>query len=200
MMKISLVIMAAGIGSRFGGKKLLTKICGKPLFTYSIDLYDRIDFNKKIIVTAEKEIENYIEGKKFIHIKNSHPELGQSHTIKLAVNECLKDDAIMFSVCDQPLITQETVSSMIKIYEPSTILVTRNKERFGNPNIFDKKFFNELLELKDDEGGKKVIKNNMEYLKYFDVKNDYEFIDVDIKDDIKHIEQCFRCNINKTMI
>lgn len=34
MMKISLVIMAAGIGSRFGGKKLLTKICGKPLFTY----------------------------------------------------------------------------------------------------------------------------------------------------------------------
>lgn len=37
----------------------------------------------------------------------------------------------------------------------------------------------------------------MEYLKYFDVKNDYEFIDVDIKDDIKHIEQCFRCNINK---
>lgn len=182
-MKIGLIIMAAGSGSRFGGHKLLVKIKDKPIYEYVIDSCKGIKFHQKIIVTSEVDIINYAKRNEFEVVINNKPQFGQGYTINLGMNSLRSLDAVMFLVCDQPFISSATIEGMIKNYKENTILIARNNNRWGNPNIFGKKFFDELKKLSGDVGGKKVVNDNKESLLFFDVDNEVEFSDVDTVQD-----------------
>ena len=53
---------------------------------------------------------------------------------------------------------------MINEFKKNKIVVTKYGEKNGIPAIFSKLFFNELLELNEDFGAKKIINQNKESL------------------------------------
>lgn len=187
-MKIGLLIMAAGYGSRFGGHKLLADIEGIPLFKIVIDKFDDFDFYRSVIISNEEKIKEYVKNKNIKFIKNVRQDLGQAYSIVLGIRELQDEcDAILIAVCDQPGLSKKTIEKLyMSCNDPCKIIALKTEKGLGNPNIFGKKFFDDLLELKGDIGGKSIINSYIDDVIFIDV-NYEELFDIDTKEDLAKI-------------
>ncbi len=62
MKKVSVIIAAAGTGTRMGGiSKPLLEICGKPVIIYSMEVFEALTEVSEIIVSAREEIAEEIK-------------------------------------------------------------------------------------------------------------------------------------------
>lgn len=181
--------MAAGAGKRFGGNKLSAQINNRRIFENIVDIGSKIKFYKKVIVTGDESIAEYAINKGYEFVKNVNPEYGISYTIRLGLNNLIDADAVMFCVSDQPFLSEKVLIDIVERFEKGKILVAKIGDKYGNPNIFDKKFFGELYELSGDKGGKVVVDNNKDdvvEIEFADVK---QFMDIDTKDDLIKITE-----------
>lgn len=180
--KIGVVILAAGEGKRYGSNKLLDIIKGRRLFEHTLEAVRDLDISK-VIVTGYDEVEEYAASMGISAVRNNLPEEGISRSIKLglpAVSDC---DAVIFTVCDQPGVTESTFTRLIEGYKKSGLgLASMGQEdgTLGNPCIFNKKYYAELMELSGDTGGKRVIKKHMDDLIVISA-NTSELEDIDFK-------------------
>ena len=178
-MKLGCVIMAAGASSRFGQNKLLQEFCGKPLFACVLEAAKFV-FDKTAVVTGYEPVRVYAEKSGFLPVKNEAPELGVSHTIRLGL-EAVKDcDGVVFATADQPLLSKETFLRLTEAFlaEPTCIHAVSAGGQRGNPCLFPREYFPELLELKGDTGGGAVIKAHGDRLRLLEVASE-ELLDCD---------------------
>ena len=103
-MRIGCVVMAAGMGSRFGGNKLARQWQGKSLIRHALEAVPATKLSATVVVTQYSEVVTLAKEFNFTPIVNSHPEYGQSHTIHLGVQALGDCDALLFQVADQPLL------------------------------------------------------------------------------------------------
>lgn len=196
--------MASGDARRFGRNKLTEIINGKRVFEYSAETFLNVkSIRNRIIVSKYDEILHTMEQYGYITVKNEHSERGISESIKLgieALQTCRCDavsEGIMFAVCDQPLLTSETVDGMIADFkrwkmEQSDffpILCAEFGGRRGNPVIFDAVYAKELQELTGDTGGRQVIRRHEEMLRTYLVRADRELMDVDTLEDLQRMRE-----------
>lgn len=194
-MKISLVILAAGSGKRFGSNKLLFEINNKPLYQHTIDMIKQAErlneslFFEKIIVTSHKEIqENSNLIKHYSIVMNPNSEEGISTSIQAGIRASHKNtDAWCFLVCDQPYLTPKTVYGLIEGWKKSKLNMgcVVQEEQLGNPTIFKKKYKKDLMELKGDIGGKKIIRAHLEEVFCYRISSKTELKDIDEMKDCK---------------
>ena len=68
MNKVSAIILAAGSGSRFGEKKQFKKLNGSPIWTYSLDAFNKSNCFKEFILVVSKESLNELkDSEEFYH-------------------------------------------------------------------------------------------------------------------------------------
>ena len=178
-MKLGCVIMAAGASRRFGENKLLQDFLGKPLFVRVLEAAAGV-FEKTIVVTGYEPVEVYAEKLGFLPVKNENPQLGVSHTIRLGM-EAMKDcDGVVFAAADQPLLSRETFVRLAEAFrsEPNRIHAAAADGVRGNPCLFPKELFAELLALEGDTGGGAVIRVHSDCLRLLEVPSE-ELLDCD---------------------
>lgn len=186
-MRIAAVIMASGFSKRMGSNKLLLRYKGKPLIEYVMDAVKQVDFAQTVIVSSYEEILNLGEIKGFETVKNDFPQKGQSHSVQIGTNACKHMDAIMYIPGDMPFLTEKILNQLLMEAKqfPQDIIRPVYEDKPGNPVIFPSCFFEELLTVNGDAGGRFILK------KYPDrVKNVYIFdtrtgADIDTPEDIK---------------
>ena len=85
-----------------------------------------------------------------------------SRTIFLGTQAMLDCDAILYMVADQPLLQPNSVCAVAERWtrEPDCIVGAAHNGKRGNPCIFPKKLFPELLALTGDTGGSRVIRQH----------------------------------------
>lgn len=159
----------------------------KFIFEYAVDLIAECDFCDSIVITNNPYIKDYCSKKKIKTLDNPKSENGQSESIKLAVKYFQKMDAICFFVADQPFLTSSTVKKLIHSFKIGKIYQLKHIDTVGNPVIFDKKFFEQLLSLNNDEKGSVVIRNNKKYVQYIEAEKKSEFFDIDTETDYERI-------------
>ena len=71
-------------------------------------------------------------------------------------------ESVIVSVCDQPLLTAETVSNLIRRYRQTgkPVIASSYSDVPGVPVLFHKRYFEELARLPDNQGAKKIIIQN----------------------------------------
>lgn len=196
--KLAIVIMASGYSERFGSNKLLESFLDKPLFTYAVDLAYSSEADTKIIVTRYNPIIQYVEKSTTAMniVWNAHPERGISESIHLGI-EYLKSRkdyeqyaGCCFMVCDQPLLQKISLQKLFKSFyrNPEGIHMCVTKERAGNPVIFPKMLFEELMALEGDKGGKRIVKKYPEMVHKVYV-TEQELSDMDYKEDKINLEK-----------
>lgn len=161
-MKIGCVVMAAGNAARFGENKLHRTVDGKSLIRRALEAVPAGHVSPVVVITQYPEIADLAKEFSFIPIINAHPEWGQSHSLKLGLRAIENCDAVLFQVSDQPLLRRETVEQLLSLYEehPSCIAALSHDGIKGNPCVFPARFFDELLALEGDCGGRAVRKNH----------------------------------------
>ena len=95
-------------------------------------------------------------------------------------------DAALFMVSDQPMLKRSSVSAVVDCYleNPERIVGAAYDGTRGNPCIFPKKYFSELLALTGDTGGSSVIRKHEEALLLFELPDPSELTDVDYISDL----------------
>ncbi|MGL4730176.1 MAG: molybdenum cofactor cytidylyltransferase [Clostridium sp.] len=186
--KITAIIMASGLSTRMGSNKLLLNYKNEPIIQYVFEAVKNCLFHEVIVISQYDEIKKISENYKFKYVHNKKSDIGQSESIKLGILNSKPCDGYMFFVGDQPLIDEIYIKNMIFAFYKNLdyIIIPKCKNKTGNPVIFPFSKKEELLKLKNDEKGKKII-NKTSNIKYIEVPESMLF-DIDTKEDYKKLE------------
>lgn len=186
--RVALVLLAAGDSRRFHGNKLLSDFQGKPMYRYIVDQAAQLPddfFCQKILVTQYQEIAEDMAGDGYEVLINRDSQLGISHSIHLALKALgqAEADAACFAVCDQPWLRRETIEALLSAWRESGqgLACLCHQGDFGNPAIFARKYWKELLDLRGDVGGKRVLRRHLDDLCLFEVEDGKELVDIDVR-------------------
>lgn len=190
-MKVALIMLAAGNSRRFGSNKLLYPVEGKAMYLRILEnllqVKNRVEadgrFCSVTVVTQYPEIGKAAAERGAEVIYNSHPERGISSSLKLGLDANPKADACLFTVSDQPWLTKETILTLIRRHLASDKGITclESGGNSGNPCMFSKDYYPELLALEGDTGGKMVINRHMEDVLRIPVADARQLYDVDVR-------------------
>lgn len=187
-MNISCIIMASGHSKRMGKNKLFLEFNNKKIFEYTLDLVKEVDFKEVILVSSYDEILKYGENLGFKGVKNLNSEIGKSSSIHLGVNKVSENLPMMFFVCDQPLLSLDTVNKLIKAYNKNNLItypVINNRR--GAPVIFPPEMKEELLSLKNDQGGMLLVKDKNR--NEVPIENEEDLVDIDTEEDYENLKE-----------
>lgn len=162
MKKTGIILLAAGESSRLGRPKQLLPYNGKTLIQHVVDIASVSKAQAFIVVTgAHRDLVSQTNS-----IHNDAWKEGIASSIRAGLNAILKNesglDAVIFIVCDQPYISATLLNELMDAHASTgkDIVASAYADTVGIPALFGKSFFNALLQLKGDEGAKRIIMQN----------------------------------------
>ena len=110
------------------------------------------------VVSHDPAFGDALAGLPLMVVENAHPEDGISSSIAVGLRALPQaTSAALIGVADQPYLTVEAVAELVHAFLPGRIVVPRFGDHRGNPPVFDRKFFADLMELRGDRGGQVVV-------------------------------------------
>lgn len=165
MTEIPVLLLAAGSSARMGQPKQLLPWGDTTLIEHQVKTLMKTGNPVNLILGFDSDliipiIENYMVS----YFVNADWESGMGSSVSFGISQIIrqypKADGALICLLDQPLITSEYLVKMIGDFPPGRrkILASHSSSGWtGVPVIFDKYYFKELAELKNDEGAKKII-------------------------------------------
>ena len=170
MDKIPILLLAAGSSSRMGQPKQLLPWGSQTLIDHQIQILLKTGNPVNVVLGSNSNLVIPVIEKYDVNIViNTDWESGMGSSISLGISEIIQKypdaNGVLITLLDQPLITTSYIEKMLETYQPGSqqILVSRSASGWtGVPVIFDKCYFKELSELKNQEGAKKIVKRHEE--------------------------------------
>lgn len=178
-LKYGCLVMAAGNASRFGANKLGAMVEGKMLIRRTLEAIPTQAFSKVCVVTQYDFVATLAEEFGFAALRNDCPQDGVSRTIRLGLTHLQEEcDAVLFLVADQPFLRCETLQRLLSQGDETHIIVPVCGAQRGNPCLFPRRYYPELLALSGDRGGRSVIRAHEDSVICVEVDG-RELLDVD---------------------
>ena len=188
--------MAAGISTRFGTPKQLIRLKGKYLIEWVLDAALNSHLESIILVLGYKNREIF----EAISEKAYHPALqvvvnhrfseGLSQSLLAGLRMVQKTfPSVMFLLGDQPMVDSIMINHLLDRFWKShkDICVPTFQGKRGNPAIFSRNLYNQLLGIKGDVGARNIIKEHPDSVLYVEVKDPLRFFDIDEEKDIQSL-------------
>lgn len=184
-MDLGAVIMASGYGGRFGSDKLMVPIEGIPMLEHLMIAMPCECFRKAVIVARTEDKLDLGRKHGLIPVKNDDTTNNASCTIRIGTEAIADTEGCMYLVGDQPLLSKSVLRELC-------LQFMKNKEKIialghdgipGNPVIFPKKYYKELMLLDDNKRGKYVIENHRDSLLVVECHDHKQLLDIDTPDD-----------------
>lgn len=161
----AIIILAGGNSSRLGEPKQLLRYKNKTLLENTIAAASAVPNSVIIVVTGANHelIQKELYSESVIICYNPDWENGMSTSINAGLKKLLTlhpdIQKCIFTVCDQPYLSGAVFEDLLKEYFKikKGIIASSYSQTLGTPVLFDKKYFDALLELKGQEGAKKII-------------------------------------------
>ena len=180
-MRIGAVLLAAGKSERFGSDKLLADFGGRPMICCALEAMSALCVARKCVIAGSDNVAALAERYGFEIIRNSKPELGQSHSICLGVSAMRDMDAVLLMVSDQPRLSSASLERLLNAFSASDkgIACLKDRTHRGNPAIFAAKYIPALLALTGDRGAMGILRAHEEDLLVVDCAGEDELSDAD---------------------
>lgn len=186
------IIMASGLGTRFGSNKLMADLDGAPLIAHAISACDGL-FAKRVAVTRHKNVAKLCRTLGVEAIVHDEPL--RSDTVRLGMQAMDGCDTVTFIQADQPFISANTLAALLRGAEthPEFIWRVGFQGTQGAPVLFPAWAFNDLRALPPGKGGGFVAKAHAQRVRCVEAASEWELFDVDTVQDLEalqaHIEQ-----------
>ncbi|MBN8978063.1 MAG: molybdopterin-binding/glycosyltransferase family 2 protein [Rhizobiales bacterium] len=197
--KVAAVVLAAGRSTRMGGpNKMLAQLGGKPLVRMVAEQALASKASPVIVVTGHQadEVEKALAGLNVTFVRNADFASGLASSVKTGIG-AVPTDAAGAMVClgDMPLIEAKLIDKLIGAFSPergSLIVVPTCDGRRGNPVLWSRRFFGELMGLSGDIGGRHLVDHHSEAVVEVPVDGDGAFLDIDTPQVLEVVQRAAR--------
>ncbi len=183
---VAAIILAAGRSTRMGGpNKLLAELNGKPLVRIVTEQALASKAQGVIVVTGHQadEVERALRGLKVTFVHNPDFAEGLASSVKTGIAAVPQNaDAAVICLGDMPLISAHLIDRLIEAFAPdrgNLIAVPVSDGRRGNPVLWSRRFFHELMTLDGDIGARHLIVRHAEAVAEVPVEGHGAFLDID---------------------
>ncbi|MCQ2509152.1 MAG: NTP transferase domain-containing protein [Lachnospiraceae bacterium] len=182
-----LVILASGIGKRFGSNKLLADFGGVPMIQRILDTSEGL-FEKRVVVTRHEEVQKLCEERNIPVILHAFP--GKQDTIRLGMDYMEEHvENCIFTPADQPLLSRDTLIRMGDAIEKDRESMFRTvcEEAEGAPSAFPRWAFERLKQLPEGKGGNVLLKEFPDRVRGVPAGSRWELMDVDTPENMEEL-------------
>ena len=204
-MKIGAILVAAGTSSRMGGEnKLLLPLANDTVIGTTLNHLARTDSSQLIVVTGrdaqivEAEISKInpeVSGQKSKIVHNPDYEKGLTTSIQAGLRAIDNAEAVMVCLGDMPLIKTEDYRFLMSSFASQneySIQVPFYGEQKGNPVIFGRQHFTEILNHTQMNGCSLVVRRNSGSVCRIQVSSDRFIQDIDTPNDYQRLLQSLK--------
>jgi molybdenum cofactor cytidylyltransferase len=167
--KVAGIILAAGASRRMGSvNKLLASIAGKPLVRHAVESFVATSLSPIIVVVGYEsdKVAAALEGLPVQLVFNPDHATGQGSSVGVGV-EALDNNVTdaMIGLGDMPLLPSALLDSLIHTHigreaHARNITIPAFEGQRGNPVLWGKTFFPELITLAGDRGGRQLLNDH----------------------------------------
>jgi molybdenum cofactor cytidylyltransferase len=155
-------VLAAGLARRMGQVKLLLPVGGQPIVRHAVEGVRAAGLDPVLVVTgpAPAPIEAALAGLGARIVVNPTPEAGQAGSVRAGIAALPETvDTVLIALGDQPALAPTIIPALLAAHRASgrPIVAPRYQDGPGNPVLFDRVIFAELLALQGDQGARPVI-------------------------------------------
>jgi molybdenum cofactor cytidylyltransferase len=183
---VAAIILAAGRSTRMGGpNKLLAELGGKPLVRIVTEQALASKAQGVIVVTGHQavQVEKALHGLKVKFVHNADFAEGLASSVKAGIAAVPQNaDGAVICLGDMPLISAHLIDRLIESFAPdhgNLIAVPVSDGRRGNPVLWSRRFFSELMTLDGDIGARHLIAKHSEAVAEVPVEGHGAFLDID---------------------
>jgi molybdenum cofactor cytidylyltransferase len=183
---VAAVILAAGRSTRMGGpNKLLAELNGKPLVRIVAEQALASKAQGVVVVTGHQadQVERALQGLNVTFVRNPDFAEGLASSVKAGIAAVPQSaDGAVICLGDMPLISAHLIGRLIETFAPdrgNLIAVPVSDGRRGNPVLWSRRFFNELMTLDGDIGARHLIAKHSEAVAEVPVEGLEAFLDID---------------------
>lgn len=187
--RVAAIVLAAGRSSRMGGpNKLLAELKGKKLVRIVAEQALASHARPVIVVTGHQraEVEEALQGLPVTFARNDHFAEGLSTSVKAGIAAVPEGiDGAVICLGDMPLVDAALIDRLIGAFAPdrgSLIALPVSNGRGGNPVLWSRRFFGELLTLEGDVGARALLERHSEMVAEVPVDGTSAFLDIDTPD------------------
>lgn len=190
---IAAIILAAGTSSRMGQErhKLLLPLGNRPVIAHVLEAVLASRAAPILLVLGYRsahvrtELAPYLANSRVVPIENTRYDEGMSTSIHAALEALPRVapacESTLIILGDQPLLSPNILDTLITARHTTRkrIIAPLYQGQRGNPVLFARDLFPELLEVRGDEGGRQVIMRHREDLETVEVGSPHANYDVD---------------------
>lgn len=179
------LILAAGVGTRFGGGKLLARIDGRLMLQHVLDLAAVAGLDPVVVVLGHDAqlLIDRCDWRNETRLINGAPEEGISTSIRLGLAALERSVAtrVVVLLGDQPLLSHDQLESVMR--SSGRLTVPRYSGVPGNPVVLDRSIWPLAAALEGDRGFSQLFAARPDLVTYVDVPGTNA--DVDTRDELE---------------
>jgi molybdenum cofactor cytidylyltransferase len=162
---IAAIILAAGQSSRMGQHKLLLPLLGKPLLLHAVAsaIAARCDDVLVVVGYRAEAVRQLLSGQPVRVLENPDYAQGQSTSMRAGIAALApQTEAALILLGDQPLVSPAILQRLMQAWRDTArpIVAPYYAGQRGNPVLFARALFPELLTVVGDQGGREVLQRH----------------------------------------
>ena len=170
--KVAAVVLAAGQSRRTGSvNKLLAPAGGMSMIERTVDAVLQSQPYETVVVTGHqaRAVQSRLAGRALRFVDNPEFASGLSTSVRAGIaslDEAV--EAVLICLGDMPRVASPLLRHMIETYDPAEnalIVVPSYAGKRGNPVLWDRRFFAEMLTLTGDVGARHLLVRHAELVR-----------------------------------
>ena len=193
--RIAAVILAAGRSTRMGGSnKLLAEVGGRPLVRIAAEEALASRARPVIVVTGHQreQVEAALAGLNVERVHNPDFADGLSTSVRRGLGAVPAEaDGAVVCLGDMPQVRAPLIDRLIGAFDPergALVVVPTIEGKRGNPVVWSRRFFPELMALEGDVGARNLIGCYGEAVAEVPVADKAALVDVDTPDALSKVK------------
>ncbi len=191
--RVAAIVLAAGESRRFGSPKQLLPWRETTLLEHTVDTVLRSSVQETLVVVGHRadQIGTLLQNRPISLVVNEDWQEGLSSSVQAGLQALsARYEACLFVLGDQPNVTADLINNMLERYHRTlaTIVAPSYRGRRGNPVLFSRSLFPELMSLQGDKGGREVVLRHQEDVETVEVEEDDIFLDIDTEADYQRAQ------------
>ena len=170
--------------------KLLLPIDDEPLVRTCVQnaIASRAETTIVVLGHEAGQVAGALEGLAYRDVINKDYAEGMSSSLRAGIEAALDYDGIAVLLADMPLLAPGILDRLLDVFaqqEKPTIVAASHQGRRGHPVIWPAFCFPELLALRGDIGGKRLLQKYPDWVIEADAGTDNIFMDIDTRSDLE---------------